>query len=218
MNRNASVYNRLCDLEWDGPIGEIETCGGIAMMRTRAYREVGGMNPDLIAGEEADLHIRMRRGGWKLERLQQVMAYHDAELTEFRQWWLRNVRSGHACAEGAFLYGKAPERYNVKESRSNWLWGLAAPGAALALGTLGLGGGSLLLGAVYPALYVKILRSELARGRSLADAELFARYTVLGKVPQALGQLRFHWDRARGRKAKLYEYKDMATRSSRREA
>ena len=29
----ASVYNALCDDEWDGPIGLVDSCGGIAMVR-----------------------------------------------------------------------------------------------------------------------------------------------------------------------------------------
>ena len=28
-----SIYNRLCDMEWDTPVGETKACGGIAMMR-----------------------------------------------------------------------------------------------------------------------------------------------------------------------------------------
>jgi hypothetical protein len=144
------------------------------------------------------------------------MAYHDAALTEFRQWWLRNKRAGYACAEGAFRYGRAPERYNVRETRSNWLWGLALPGAAAGCFGASRGMSLPLLSALYLALYLKILRSQLARGRTFADAELYARYTVVGKVPQALGQLGFHWRRLRGRDARLYEYKDMAAGEGRR--
>lgn len=29
----ASIYNQLCDLEWDTPIGEAKACGGDALMR-----------------------------------------------------------------------------------------------------------------------------------------------------------------------------------------
>jgi GT2 family glycosyltransferase len=207
LERERSVYNRLCDIEWQGPVGEIRTCGGIAMMRAKAFREAGGMNPSLIAGEEADLHIRMRRSGWTLRRIPEVMAHHDAELTEFRQWWTRNVRAGHACAEGALRHGDSSELHNVKESRSNWLWGLAVPAGALTLATLGFVGASAVSGVGYSALYAKILRAGLARGLPFEDAELYARYTVLGKVPQALGQLRFHLGRWRGRTAPLYVYK-----------
>src|SRR3954468_8263994 len=37
----ASVYNRLCDLEWDGRPGETDACGGDALMRVSALKAVG---------------------------------------------------------------------------------------------------------------------------------------------------------------------------------
>jgi GT2 family glycosyltransferase len=196
----ASVYNRLCDLEWDGPVGDIEACGGNAMMRAAAYEAVGGMRTDLIAGEEAEVHLRLRREGWRIVRLAARMAHHDADLHRFSQWWRRSVRSGHACAEGAHLHGDGPDRHQVHESRSNWFWGLAVPAASVLAPPL--------LPVGYTYLYGKVLMNEARRGRSLADAEIYARYTVLGKVPQALGQLTFHLNRLRGARAGLYEYKD----------
>ena len=33
-----SVYNRLADLEWNGPVGEIRACGGVAMILRRGVR------------------------------------------------------------------------------------------------------------------------------------------------------------------------------------
>ncbi len=47
----ASVYNQLCDIEWDTPIGDAYTCGADAMKRVSAYRQFGGFEPSLIAGE-----------------------------------------------------------------------------------------------------------------------------------------------------------------------
>src|SRR5688572_16609766 len=37
-----SIYNLLCDLEWNTPIGEARACGGDVMMRTEALRQVKG--------------------------------------------------------------------------------------------------------------------------------------------------------------------------------
>jgi hypothetical protein len=203
-----SVYNRLCDLEWNGPVGEIETCGGNAMLRVSAYRDAGGMNTALIAGEEADLHLRMRARGWRLRRIDHPMALHDSDLTEFWQWWKRNVRTGHACAEGAHLHGDGPEQHQRKETRSNYFWGLMVPMAGVlgAPPTLGL---SSLLFLGYPLLYGRILAGQARRGRSLPEAEVYARYTVLGKVPQALGQVKFHVHRIQGVRASLMEYKHL---------
>jgi len=206
VGRDKSSYNRLCDMEWDGPVGEIQACGGIAMLRMDAYWQAGGMNPNILAGEEADLHIRMRRGGWKLERISQPMAFHDAELLHFRQWWKRNVRAGHACAEGAATHGGGSERFNVRESRSNWVWGLVLPVAALGLGPVSKGLAAWMLPAGFGLLYAKIFSQEKRRGRSTADAELYARFTTLGKIPQALGQLRFHMSRATPGTGRGYSY------------
>src|SRR5262245_56163451 len=47
-----SIYNWLCDVEWDGPPGETRACGGDVMIRAHALEAVGGFRDDLIAGEE----------------------------------------------------------------------------------------------------------------------------------------------------------------------
>src|ERR1700719_1882252 len=39
---SASVYNLLCDLEWNTPIGEALACGGDALVRVEAFEAVGG--------------------------------------------------------------------------------------------------------------------------------------------------------------------------------
>nr|WP_228056506.1 glycosyltransferase family A protein [Microcoleus sp. LEGE 07076] len=41
----ATAYNRLCDLEWDTPVGEAKACGGDSMMRVKALEQVGGFTP-----------------------------------------------------------------------------------------------------------------------------------------------------------------------------
>ena len=58
-----SVFNRLCDIEWDTPIGEARACGGDVLMRTAALRQVDGYRADLIAGEEPELCVRLRARG-----------------------------------------------------------------------------------------------------------------------------------------------------------
>ena len=50
----ASVYNRLCAIEWRSPAGRIENfaaLGGIMTARASAVRAVGGFNEQVIAGE-----------------------------------------------------------------------------------------------------------------------------------------------------------------------
>ncbi len=106
-----SVFNRLCDWEWDTPVGEASECGGNALMRLAAFRAAGGFRDELIAGEEPELCVRLRRAGWKVHRIAGEMVLHDAAMTRFAQWWRRTTRSGHAFAEGAWLHGLQPERH-----------------------------------------------------------------------------------------------------------
>ena len=110
----ASFYNALADYEWNQPAGEAESCGGDAMMRARAYRDVGGFNAAMIAGEEPELCSRLRGAGWRIMRLDAPMTIHDAATFRFGQWWRRGVRSGFGYAQawratraqGHALYGR----------------------------------------------------------------------------------------------------------------
>jgi glycosyltransferase involved in cell wall biosynthesis len=206
----ATVYNRLCDLEWDGPPGATEACGGDAFVRVSALKAVGGYRADLIAGEEPELCVRLRANGGRVVRLAAEMTRHDAAMTRFAQWWRRNVRAGHAFAEVSRLHARNPCGIWRKEARSNWLWGLLVPLAAVVAApvTLGL---SLVLLLAYPALYWKVTRGRRRRGDDPRTARLFARYCVLSKFPQAAGQMRYWTNRLVGRTGRLIEYKGPTT-------
>lgn len=201
---DRSIYNDLCDIEWDTPVGEAKACGGDALMRVNAFRAVGGFLPTLIAGEEPELCVRLRGRGFRVRRLAAEMTRHDAAVLRFSQWWRRNLRAGHAFAEGAALHGRGPERHWVRETRGIVAWAVGLPCAVLVLLALGKPWG-LLLVAAYPALVARIwLRSRAALGTR--RAALFACFCVLGKFPQVLGIARFVRGKFSGR-AGLIEYK-----------
>ncbi len=198
-----SVYNLLCELEWDTPIGEAKACGGDALMRADAFAAAGGFCAGLIAGEEPELCVRLRAQGWKIWRLDAEMTLHDAAISRFSQWWRRSLRAGHAYAEGAYLHGRAPERHWLRESRRAWVWGLGIPVATL-LACLALGSWGLLLLLVYPLQVVRLARRG---GRSARQNWLQAVFLVLGKFPEMLGQLRFLQQRFVAGTPALIEYK-----------
>lgn len=203
----STVYNQLCDIEWNTPVGEAEACGGDSMMRVEAFEQVGGFNDSIIAGEEPELCVRLRQQGWKILRLDAEMTLHDAQMTRWNQWWKRMLRAGHAYAEGAWLHGQSPQRHWVKESKSIWLWGLFIPLLALVLAfpTHEL---SLLLLLGYPYLTYRIYRYYTQqRNYSNRDSALYALSCVLGKFPQLQGQMQFHFNRLLGRRRTLVEYK-----------
>src|SRR6056297_2784435 len=72
-----SVYNLLCDIDWDGPVGEAKACGGDSVMRVTSFRGVTGFRNDLIAGEEPELCVRLRQADWRVFRLDREMCRHD---------------------------------------------------------------------------------------------------------------------------------------------
>lgn len=198
-----SLYNMLCDIEWDTPVGEAKACGGNAMMRVDAFESMGGFSADLIAGEEPELCVRLRATGWRVWRMADEMVLHDAAIQCFGQWWRRTLRGGYAFAQGADMHGASPERHWVRESRSAWLWGMAIPLATLATVIWWGGWGTVLL-AIYP---LQIARLAMRGGRSVRENWWRAAFLVLGKFPEMLGQLKFMLHRHAGGQSRLIEYK-----------
>lgn len=197
-----SVFNALCDSEWDTPVGQTRSCGGDVMMRTSALVTVGGYRSDLIAGEEPELCVRLRQAGWKIWRLGQEMTLHDAAITRFGQWWRRTMRGGYAFAQGAHLHGAPPECHCVKPVRRLWFWGLGMPLLATAASLVHPLGA--LLFAVYP---LQILRLALRGGLHTRQSWVEAFFLVLGKFPEMLGAAKFLSHRLSGRAGQLIEYK-----------
>lgn len=198
----ASVYNRLCDREWDTPVGDALACGGDALMRSTAFDGVGGFDASLIAGEEPDLCLRLRGKGWTIHRLDAEMTWHDAALTRFGQWWKRTRRAGHAFAEGAARHGRPPERHWVVETRRALLWGIVIPAIILILG-LFASPLWLLLVLLYP---LQVARLALQSGGTRGDWE-WATFVTLGKFAEAQGVLGYWLGRVSGRQRGLIEYK-----------
>ena len=62
----------------------------------------------------------------------------------------------------------------------------------------------------YLLLMSKVYLNAIRRGRAVCDARLFAVFCVLGKLPQAVGQLKYHVGRRIGRRSGLIEYKACA--------
>ncbi len=214
LNRDATVYNRLCDMEWDTPVGELTECGGIHMIRVEAFEQVGGFDARLIAGEEPEMCVRLRQRGWRIIRIADEMVWHDAAMTRFSQWWKRSVRSGFAYAEACAMHGRSPQRHGVRESARIWWWALGPTTLFLAawpwLGPWALG---FLLGYAY--LAARIVRHRRRHGDRWADAMLYGLFHVLVKFPQLVGQLRYLRGRLSGQRAGLIEYKQPEHAASR---
>lgn len=205
----ATRYNRLCDLEWDSPVGSVRACGGDFMARSAAFEEVGGFDPGFVAGEEPELCLRLRQHGWRIERLPAEMTLHDARMSRIGQWWRRAQRAGHAYAQTAWKHRALKDPELRRPVRSMVLWGGLLPVLALSLAP-GTAGASLLLLGLYPLQVARVFRVQRARGRSGGDAFAYAFFVVAAKLAQMHGLLRFARDRILNRPATLIEYKEPA--------
>lgn len=202
-NPEQSIYNWLCDREWDGPIGEVRATGGIVMMRANVFDAVGGYREDVIAAEDDELCIRMRQSGWRIWRLDCDMGFHDAAMARFAQWWQRAVRAGYAFAQVAHLHGGSPERYFVWESRRAWFWGVLVPLICMAAG-LWFGRWGWALWLIYP---LHVLQKLVRNKGRLRERALLALSHVLILFPQSWGQIKFMRDRLFRQQTRIIEYK-----------
>lgn len=211
---DASIYNRLCDLEWDTPLGPARACGGDALIRLEAFEAVGGYDPALIAGEEPELCVRLRARGYRVHRLDKEMTLHDAGMTRFSEFLKRALRGGHAYAQGADMHGAPPERHGVRQTVSALTWGLLLPLGALAPAYWTYGLSVALYAGLVVAQVWRIRRGEMRRGRSKQDATLLGVSFMVSKYAQAAGVLLYRWRKLTGRHATLIEYKHGRDKSS----
>ncbi|WP_245286222.1 glycosyltransferase family 2 protein [Bradyrhizobium sp. WSM1417] len=200
---DRSVYNWLCDQEWKRPTGEILAFAGNVLLRADVLRAVGGYREDVIAAEEDELCVRIRRANWRIWRLPDEMALHDASMVHFIQWWRRTRRAGYAFAQGADLHGSAPERHFVRETRRAIAWALLLP-LGLAIVSLRYPQIGWIFWLVYPMQLARLFFK--AKG-SMSDRMCLASFQILARFPEGIGVTQFWRDRLLGRRPRLIEHK-----------
>jgi cellulose synthase/poly-beta-1,6-N-acetylglucosamine synthase-like glycosyltransferase len=214
---DQSIYNALCDDEWNAPIGESTGCGGDALFRVKALSQVDFYNPAMIAGEDSELSMRLRKRGWRLRRIDAEMTLHDAAITRFGQWWNRTRRSGHGYGEMAFLHPDARDPNWPRQVRSILVWGGAMTGMLMVTTILALAISPrwwiavLLAFLPWPVRMVQLAKRQRSRGLTRRVARASGVLLMLGKLPQFLGLVSYYRNRLSGRASRLIEYKGRDT-------
>jgi hypothetical protein len=207
---DRSVYNWLCDREWDRPTGEVRAFAGNVMIRAAALKGVGGYREDVIAGEEEELSVRLRQANWRLWRLADEMALHDAAMLHFSQWWKRSSRAGYAFAQGAYLHGVLPERFGVRESLRALVWGFVVPAVCVVSGTVFYPVG-LVAWSIYPLQTARLL---MKTSGSLHDRITLSFFQLLARFPEFIGETMFVWDKVHRQQRRIIEYKSDSAAAS----
>jgi glycosyltransferase involved in cell wall biosynthesis len=200
-----SVYNLLCDLEWNTPVGDAEACGGDFVVKVQPFKEVEGFNPIVIAGEEPDLCYRLRQKGGRIRRIDHIMTYHDAAITKFSQWWKRAKRTGHAYGQGYDLHKEDKSGYYKGERRKILQWSLVLPLivilASLLIHPLCLAGFFL-----YGVRLVKIYRYVVSRYGKGRASFLYSWFVSISCFPQLGGLLLYYKRKFKKRDMEIIEY------------
>lgn len=211
IHPEASVYNRILDLDWIYPPGPAEFCGGDVLMRRAPLEAAGGYDGTLIAGEEPELCRRMRALGYTIQHIDAPMTGHDLEMRRFRQYWRRALRAGHAYAEVSGRFRRTGDPFWQDVRVANFKRGGFWVGSALL--TIAL---CLLLCSLWPAaawiallLLLSVRSASKARWKSRAAMTLFLYgvHSQLQQVPILFGQIGYELGRRKQGPRKLIEYK-----------
>ena len=198
-DRDATVYKRLFDMELDRPAGETGSCGGVFIARAEAFRKAGGFDSSILAGEEPEMCLRVRRSGYRVTRTASEMAVHESAMQHLHQWWRRASRSGYAYAQAVAMHGRAPERLGVRESLSIWLWAAVLPILILSL-AWSTPSASVVGATLYPLQVVRVAWRRRRVEESLGDTMAFATAMMIAKWAQMSGQVRFALNHLRMRR------------------
>jgi glycosyltransferase involved in cell wall biosynthesis len=210
IHPEASIFNRILDLDWMYKPGFTEFCGGDVLIRRKALSESGGFDEKLIAGEEPELCRRMRSCGYKVLHIDHPMTEHDLQIMHWSQYWKRATRAGHAYAEVSERYRGSEDPSWASERRANLIRGSFWPFSLVCAILL-----SIRFGFIPPALWLALLLAASARTAWKVRWKesspwillLFGMHSHLQQLPILVGQMQYEIHKRRGRARELIEYK-----------
>lgn len=206
-----SIYNRVLDLDWIYPPGESAFCGGDVVIRRSVLEQIDGFDSALIAGEEPELCRRIRHVGHRILHIDCPMTGHDLNITHFRQYWRRALRTGHAYAEISTRFRASSDPMWLRESKGNLIRGSFWVGSLVgSVASLGFSPIPLML---WIGVLVGLSGRSGWKARWKAPNQpylllMYGMHSQLQQIPMLIGQLQFAWNRKAGRRRRLIEYKE----------
>jgi len=199
LEARESVIHQAQELDWGAREGDIRHCGGAAFWRTEVLAKLGGFPEQVRYGEEPYLCWRVRNElHLTIHQMNRTMATHDLGHDSFGDYWRRCTRTGRAYAEIADRFARTDAPLWLRESRMNVLWAIAIVGCfalpALVCRWWAFTAWILLAGVIARKAW------QVARhGKPPRIALVYAAHTYFSKIPLALGELLWAFDRLRAR-------------------
>jgi len=193
----ASLYNRLMDVDWDHPPGVVSNFGGDALVRTRVIVDAGGWSATTINAEDIDVSFRIRQRGFSIVRLGREMTSHDARMTRFGEYYRRALRAGYGYLEVGLRYRRGPGKLLLRRAFSSAVYFIALPLLAVAGGLVWWPLAFLPL-PFYLRVVVQMMLWARRRGAAPSTALAYSLLNLVCKVANLWGSLRFLVDRISG--------------------
>lgn len=197
-NPRLSIYNAICEQEWNTPIGEADACGGDSLVRVSAFRTVGGFADDQVAHEEPEFCARLRSAGWRIWRIDEPMTEHDAAMYRIGQFYRRSQRAGLGISQCVDRGGASRDREGQAIVRRSMFWAVLLPVFVCVIFFF-----SPVLSAILLALYpAQILRNALRnwrKGWPFRQSLQVAALGTISKFAEAQGALTYRYRRIFGR-------------------
>ncbi len=199
---DRSIYNWLTQWEWDKPAGPAASGIGTFLARSVAFEQTGGFRDTMIAAEDDEMFLRMRRTGWETWSIAAPMVRHDVALLEFRNWNRRMVRAGHSFAELGALHDGVARAPRLRAL----FWGAGLPLLALVL-LLVWPPGLLLVAALYLGSMARQALRFVRMGLTPFRAAQAAALLMFSKFSNLVGIASYWLKRFRRQDAQIIEYK-----------
>ncbi|MEH3123044.1 MAG: glycosyltransferase [Sphingomonas phyllosphaerae] len=201
-----SLYNAMCDREWNTPVGQADASGGDALVRVRAFAEVGGFADDQVAHEEPEMCGRLRAAGWTIWRLDVPMTAHDANITRLGQFYRRSRRAGLGISQCLDRGGAGRDPQGAAIVRRALIWGVALPVAIIA--SLAIDARlAAVMAAAYPAQLLRQTARNRRQGWTGGEAVRVAALGIVSKFAEAHGVVEYWMARLTGRRHRPVTYK-----------
>ena len=206
-----SLYNRVLDLDWIYSAGVSDFCGGDALMCRDVLEQVGGFSEDLIAGEEPELCQRIRAQGKIILHIDHPMTRHDLAMNQFKSYWKRAVRAGHAYAEVSQRMKLTAFPLWVNECHRNVVHVSVLLMLLFAASFLSFFSRDLFpfVGLLLSYTFLILRSAYKARWKStsLVTLLLYGLHSHFQQIPIACGQVSYWYHRFRNLQQDLIEYK-----------
>lgn len=196
MHPDASIYNRMADLDWPTATGPVETFGGIVLVRRACLEATTGYDETLRVGEDPALALDIRRQGLTVLQTPHLMAHHDIDIASFGAYWRRNVMVGWSLAEISYRSrGHAISAWSGRTLRLSALLASALVVAmvALLITPWAIAGAILLCGVDL----LRIARNNVRRAGSWAHAIAYALHARVILLPMVIGHWKWYRERQR---------------------